>query len=46
MALKIYLKGKTIIFVTHLINFAFESDHVIIFEEGKIKNQGVPKELY
>jgi ABC-type multidrug transport system ATPase subunit len=46
MAIKNFLKGKTIIFATHLINLAFESDYVIIFEKGKIKSQGFPKDLY
>ena len=36
---------KTLILVTHQINFLYDCDQVIIMEEGRVKKTGHPSEL-
>lgn len=34
------LKGKSVILVTHHLNFAKEADHIVVLEEGRVETQG------
>ena len=43
--LKKYWKNKTIIFITHALNYAQNFDHIIVFEDGKIKLNGTYDEV-
>ena len=38
--------GKTIIWITHHMDEATEADRVIIMDKGKIKADGVPREIF
>jgi ATP-binding cassette subfamily C (CFTR/MRP) protein 4 len=38
-------KEKTLILVTHQINYLFECDHVLILEHGEIRHHDSPKNL-
>jgi ABC-type multidrug transport system fused ATPase/permease subunit len=43
--LREYLRGKTIILVTHALNFIKQADRVIVIEDGRILSNGTFKEL-
>ena len=39
-------QNKTILLITHFMNEAVEADRVIVMDEGEIKLQGTPKEVF
>jgi ABC-type multidrug transport system fused ATPase/permease subunit len=43
--IKTMLKKKTIILVTHQLQFVTHGDHLVIMQEGSISHQGSPQEL-
>lgn len=38
-------KLKTVILVTHQINYLYECDQLLVLQEGAIVEKGTPKEL-
>ncbi len=43
--LKPLSQSKTVILITHQLNYIYECEEVIIMEEGRIKAQGAPTSL-
>lgn len=42
----LHKQGKTIIFVTHHMDEAFQADQIIVLQAGEIKMQGSPSEIF
>lgn len=39
-------EGKTVVHITHFMDEATEADRIIVMDEGKIKMQGKPREIF
>ena len=46
LARKLNRNGVTIVWITHFMDEAAQSDRVIVIDEGKIAMQGTPKEVF
>lgn len=44
-ALSTLVKGKTVIIIAHRMRTILGADHVIVLKEGKLEEEGTPKDL-